>query len=85
MDNARDLNAVMTVFDLIKYSDNHSETSASLWQSYRDMLVETDNASIKDSESFKAKVKIRRKTPAAANTKNFKIAVPLKYQFLETF
>ena len=49
------------------------------------MLVETDNAPIKDSESFKAKVKIRRKTPAAANTKNFKIAVPLKHQFLETF
>ena len=30
------------------------------------------------SESFKSKIKIRAKTPAAANTKNVEIAVPLK-------
>ena len=32
-----------------------------------------------NSESFKSKVKITRKTPTADNTKEVKIAVSLKY------
>ena len=47
----------MPMYNLIKYSDNDSETSGSLWQYYRDMLVETDNPSITDSESFKFRSK----------------------------
>ena len=43
----------MPMYNLIKYSDNDSETWESLWQSYRDMLVETDNRSITDSKSCK--------------------------------
>ena len=43
----------MPMYNLIKYSDNDSETLESLWQSYRDMLVEKDNPSITDSKSFK--------------------------------
>ena len=31
------------------------------------------------SESFKSKIKITGKTPAAGNTKNVEIAAPLKY------
>ena len=58
--------------NLNKYSDNFSKTSGSLWQYYQ------DNPSIMQSESFKSKIKIRAKTPAAANTKNVEIAVPLK-------
>ena len=51
------------------------KTSGSLWQYYRDDL----NDNIPQSESFKYKTKIIGKTPAAGNTKNVEIAVPLKY------
>ena len=50
------------------------KTSGSLWQYYRDDL----NDNIPQSESFKYKTKIIGKTPAAGNTKNVEIAVPLK-------
>ena len=51
------------------------KTSGSLWQYYRD----DPNDNIPQSESFKYKTKITGKTPAAGNTKNVEIAVPLKY------
>ena len=44
-------------------------------QYYRD----DRNDDITESESFKYKIKIIGKTSAAGNTKNVKIAVPLKY------
>ena len=37
------------------------------------------NDNITQSESFKYKIKITGKTPAGVNTKDIKIAVPLKY------
>ena len=46
-----------------------------MWQYYRDDL----NDSITQCESFKFKIKIRGKTPAAGNTKDVEIAVPLRY------
>ena len=36
VDNAKDLDVVMQMNNLIEYSDNYSETSGSLWQYYRD-------------------------------------------------
>ena len=46
-----------------------------MWQYYRD----DPNDNITQSESFKFKIKIRGKTPAAGNTKDVEIAVPLRY------
>ena len=75
IDNAQDIDIVMPMYDLIEYSDNYSKTSGSLWQCYKD-----DNSDhIIQSESFKYKIKITGKTPAAGNTKNVETAVPLKY------
>ena len=51
------------------------KASGSLYQYYKDEL----NDNIADSESFKSKVKIIGKTPAAGNTKDAEIIVPLKY------
>ena len=64
----------MPLYNLIEYSDNYSKTSGRLWQYYRDDPI--DN--ITQSESFKYKIKITGKTPAAGNTKDVEIAVPLK-------
>ena len=50
-------------------------TSESLWQYYRD----DSNGTITESKWFKYKIKITGKTPATGNTKDVKIAVPLKY------
>ena len=65
----------MPMCNLIKYSDNYSKTSGSLWQYYKDDL----NDNLTDSGSFKSKVKITGNTPAAGNTKDVEIIVPLKY------
>ena len=59
----------------IEYSNNYFKTLGNLWQYYRD--VPNDN--IANSKSFKFRMKIIGKTPADGNTKDVKIAVPLKY------
>ena len=53
-DNAHDIDIVMPMYNLIKYSDNYSKTSGNLWQYYKDDL----NDNLTDSESFKSKAKI---------------------------
>ena len=75
IDNAQDIDLVMLMYNLIEYSDNYSETSGSLWQYYKDI----PNNNLANSESFKFKVKITGTTPAAGNTKDVEIIVPLKY------
>ena len=72
----------MLTYNLIEYSNNYSKTSGRFWQYYRD----EPNATLTESESFKFKAKITGKTPAAGNTKDAKIAAPLKYlsNFLRT-
>ena len=66
---------VMSMYNLIEYSDYYLKTSGCSWQYYRD----DSNDNVTQSESFKYKTKITGKTPAARNTKDVKIAVPLKY------
>ena len=73
LDNAKDIDIVMPMYNLIEYSDNYTKTSRSLWQYYRD----EPNDSLANSESFKFKVKITAKTPAADNEKDVEIMVPL--------
>ena len=75
IDNAKDIDIVMPMYNLIEYSDNYSKTYGSLWQYYRDKP--SDN--LADSELFKSKIKIKGKTPAAGNEKDFEMMVPLKY------
>ena len=71
----QDIDIVMPMYDLIEYSDNYLKTSGSLWQYYND----DPNDNIIESESFKSKIKITIKNPAAGNTKDVEVIVPLKY------
>ena len=73
--NAKDINIVMPMYNIIEYSDNYAITSASLWQYFRD---EPDD-NIEDFGSLKFKVKITGKTPNNNNEKDVEIMVPLKY------
>ena len=75
IDNAKDIDIVIPMYNLIEYSDSYSKTSGSLWQYYKD----EPNDNITQFESFKSKIKITGKTPAAGNTKDVEIIVPLKY------
>ena len=51
------------------------KSSGSLWQYYKD----EPNDNIRQSESFKSKIKIAGKTPAAGNTTDVEIIVPLNF------
>ena len=77
IDNAKDIDIVMPMYNLIEYSDNYTKTTGSLWQYFRDEPVADDDT--EDSESFKSKTKITGKTPNNGNEKDVEIMVPLKY------
>ena len=75
VDNAKDVDIVIPMFNLIEDRDNYAKTTGSLWQYFGD---EPDD-DIEDSESFKSKIKITGKTPNNNNVKDVEIMVPLKY------
>ena len=70
IDNKKDIDVVMTMYNIIEYSDNYSKTLGSLRQNFRD--GPSDN--ITQSELFKSKIKITGKTSVDGNTKNVKTA-----------
>ena len=75
VDNAKDIDIVMPMYNLIEYSDNYVKTSGSLWKYYRDK----PNDNLEDSKSSKSKIKIIGKTPNNGNERDVEIMVPLKY------
>ena len=75
IDNAKDIDILMPMYNLLEYSDNHSKTSRSLQQYYRD--EPNDNST--NSKSFNSKTKITGNHSADGNKKDVKIVVPLKY------
>ena len=75
VDNTKDIDIVMPMYNLVEYTDNYSKTSGSLWQCFR----YEPNDVLANSESFKFKVIITGKTPAAGNQENVEIMVPLKH------
>ena len=84
IDNAKDIDIVMPMYNLIEYSDNYAKTTGSLWQYCKDIPARDVNNRIEEftegntTDSFKFKVKI---TGQAGNdgTKDVEIMVPLKY------
>ena len=75
VDNAKGIDIVTPMYNLIEYSDNYAKTSGKLWQYYK----HEPNDNLADSESFKSKIKITGKTPDAGNEKDAEILVSLKY------
>ena len=85
VNDAHDIDVVMSMHNLIGYIDNYSRTSEILWEYCRDQpaLNPTDNAidfnaDNATTDSFKIKEKITRKI-GNNGTKNVKIMVLLKY------
>ena len=75
--NAKDIDIVISMYNLIEYSDNYAKATGSLWQYFRDEPVAKND--IEDSKSFKSKIKITGQTPNDDNEKDVEIMVPLKY------
>ena len=85
IDNAKDIDIIMPMYNLIKYSDNYPKTTGRLWQYCKDIPARSDanNAIVIFSEdnitdSFKFKAKITGQT-GNNGTKDVEIMVPLKY------
>ena len=84
IDNTKDIDIVMPMYNLIEYSDNYAKTTESLWQYCKDIparnandemiIISDDNT----TDSFKFKAKITGKT-GNDGTKDVEIMVPLKY------
>ena len=84
IDNAKDIDIVMPMYNLIEYSDNYAKTTGSLWQYCKDIpALDVNDESVvfnvnnvTDSFNFKAKM-----TGETENngTKDVEIMVPLKY------
>ena len=85
VDNAKDIDIVMPMYNLIEYSDNYAKTSGSLWQYCKDIRARnnSNNNIINFTEdnltdSFNFKVKFTGQT-GDDGTKYVEIMVPLKY------
>ena len=84
IDNAKDIDIVMPMYNLIEYSDNYAKTTGSLWQYCKDIPARDNNDVIiafadgNATDSFKFKVKITDRT-GNDGTKDVEIMVPLKY------
>ena len=95
VDTAENLDIVMPMYNLIEYSDNYQDSSATLYQYKRDESPEADpidDLTVNNSDSFKYKVNLLGNpntvvtpAPAAGGNPNgisrlsIKVVVPLKY------
>ena len=83
IDNAKDIDIVMPMCNLIEYSDNYAKTSRSLWQYCKDIPARNNKNIINFTEgnltdSFNFKVKFTGQT-GDDGTKDVEITIPLKY------
>ena len=56
VDDTQEIDIVMTIYNLIEYSDAHLKTSGSLWQYYRDEPALDNNNNIQISFKFKQQI-----------------------------
>ena len=81
VDNVKDIDIVMPMYNLIEYSDNYSKTSGSLWQYCEYIPAADNNNAIVNfgenslTDSFNFKVKMTGQT-GDDGTKNVEIIVP---------
>ena len=84
VDTAENLDIVMPMYNLIEYSDNYQDSSATLYQYKRDEPPEADaiaDLTANNSSSFKYKVNLLG-NPVPTNLivkRNLKLFIPLKY------
>ena len=84
VDNAKDIDIVIPMYNLIEYSDNYAKTTGSLWKYCKDIPSRDANIIIEEftggntTDSFNFKAKITGQT-GYNGTKDVEMMVPLKY------
>ena len=84
IDNAKDIDVIMPLYNLLEYSPGYEKTSGSYWQYCKDIPAVDDNNAIFNftdnnlTDSFNFKVKMTGQT-GDDGTKNVEIMVPLAY------
>ena len=80
VDTAENLDITVPMYNLIEYSDNYQDSSATFYQYKRDEPTE-DDLTVDNSSSFKYKVSLSGNPVVANNIAriNVKVVVPLKY------
>ena len=84
VDTAENLDITMPMYNLIEYSDDYQDSSATLYQYKRDEPPETDaiaDLTVDNSSSFKYKISLLGNPVVADNKarRSIKVVVPLKY------
>ena len=79
IDEAEDINIKMTMYNLIVYSDNYSDTSGSLWQFKRDEIEGDVDLTVDAQHIPNNSSSFKYKSSFITNRNGVKIAVPLKY------
>ena len=85
VNNAKDIDIVMPMFNLMKYSGNYSRKSERFWQYCKDIPAVNNNGDIVEfnganaTDSFNFKTKITGQTDNNGRIDKFEIMVPLKY------
>ena len=84
VDTAENLDITMPMYNLIEYSDNYEDSSATLYQYKRDEPPEANaitDLTVDNSSSFKYKISLLDNTVVADNIerRSVKVVVPLKY------
>ena len=84
VDTAENLDITMPMYNLIEYSDNYQDSSATLYQYKRDEPPEDDavaDLTVDNSSSLKYKISLLGNLVVANNIAriNVKVVVPLKY------
>ena len=69
----------MSMYNLIEYSDNYSDTSGSLWQFKRDEIEEDVDLTLDANHIPNNSSSFKYKSSFITNRNGVKIAVPLKY------
>ena len=84
VDNAKYIDIVIPMYNLIEYNDNYSKPSGSLWQYCKDIPA-VNNGNIADFngtnaiDSFNFKLKITGQTDNDGEIDNVNLMVPVKY------
>ena len=85
IDNTEYIDIVMSMYNLIEYSDHYSKTSGSLWQYFKEIPAVNNAGGIVDfngtnaTDSFNFKTKTTGQTDENGRIDNVEIMAPLKY------
>ena len=78
-ENAEHSNIAMPMYNLIKYSDNYSDLSGSLWQFKSDEIEGNDDLTVDNNHIPNNSSSFKYKSSFITNRNGVKIVVPLKY------